>query len=158
MLLCHVKLLLNKFACFSPVNLSYAPLILRSRRNPCGSGPSIESHLVSRGYRADPRVLEKPQVPTGDAASAADTCRPGVFGVPSAPRWLAIQSRKCRSARAARSTAPQSSCTREGKAKIWQLKSSEMWGGFTIWPSSPTPRLIPRKKPQFIKIHAPHCS
>ena len=127
MLLCHVKLLLNKFACFSPVNLSYAPLILRSRRNPCSSGPSIESHLVSHGYRADPRVLEKPQVPTGDAASAADTCRPGVFGVPSAPRWLAIQSRKCRSARAARSTARNPAVHVRGKPKSgsWNLQKCE---------------------------------
>ena len=145
MLLCHVKLLLNKFACFSPVNLSYAPLILRSRRNPCGSGPSIESHLVSRGYRADPRVLEKPQVPTGDAASAADTCRPGVFGVPSAPRWLAIQSRSVVPPErpAARLRNPAVQVRGKPKSGSWNLQKCEE--GSPYDPAVPLLGLYPEK-------------
>ena len=124
--LCHVKLLLNKFACFSPVNLSYAPLILRSRRNPCSSSPSIESHLVSRHYRADPRVLEKPQFPTGDAASGADTCHPRDFlGLPLSPVLAGNSKQEVSFSQSSPQHSSTVQCTSEGKAKIWQLKSSE---------------------------------
>lgn len=121
-LLCH-KTPTNKYACFSPVNLSYVPLILRPRRT-----PALSPAWSPAAAEQTPYALEKPQVPTGDAARAKTHAWPeDSLGVSRLRPTLAGNTKQEVSFN--QSSPQHSSSTiqlhKRGKAKIWQLKSSE---------------------------------